>query len=116
MPASAFLQRAWPAGRHTAGVPERGFSRWLGVPSNSRRGRAHSREAASLEQARLGSRSVWFEGGWRDTSIWSRLDLPAGATIEGPAILEQSDATTVIEPGLVGLIDAIGNLVVEPAR
>jgi N-methylhydantoinase A len=71
--------------------------------------------SASLDQARLGSRSVWFDGGWRDTSIWSRLDLPAGATIEGPAILEQADATTVIEPGLAGRIDAIGNLVVAPA-
>jgi N-methylhydantoinase A len=71
--------------------------------------------SASLEKARLGSRSVWFDGGWRDTSVWSRLDLPAGAAIEGPAILEQGDATTVIEPGLVGRIDAMGNLVVEPA-
>jgi N-methylhydantoinase A len=70
---------------------------------------------ASLDQARLGSRSVWFDGGWRDTTIWSRLDLPTGAMIEGPAILEQDDATTVIEPGLAGRIDATGNLVVEPA-
>jgi N-methylhydantoinase A len=72
--------------------------------------------SASLDKARLGSRPVWFAGGWRDTSIWARLDLPAGAVIEGPAILEQSDATTVIEPGLCGRIDPMGNLVVEPAR
>jgi N-methylhydantoinase A len=71
--------------------------------------------SASLEKARQGSRQVWFDGGWRDTSIWARLDLPAEATIEGPAILEQADATTVIEPGLSGRIDAMGNLVVEPA-
>jgi N-methylhydantoinase A len=71
--------------------------------------------SASLAKARLGSRPVWFDGGWRDTSIWARLDLPAGGTIEGPAILEQADATTVIEPGLAGRIDAMGNLVVEPA-
>ena len=58
---------------------------------------------------------VWFDGGWRDTTIWSRLDLPAGAAIAGPAILEQGDATTVIEPGLAGRIDAMGNLLVEPA-
>jgi len=70
---------------------------------------------ASPAKARLGSRQVWLDGGWRDTTIWSRLDLPAGATIEGPAILEQADATTVIEPGLAGRIDAMGNLVVEPA-
>ena len=35
------------------------------------------------------------------------------ARIEGPAILEQPDATTVIEPGLAGRIDALGNLIVE---
>ena len=36
-------------------------------------------------------------------------------TIEGPAILEQPDATTVIEPGHVGRVDALGNVIVEPA-
>jgi N-methylhydantoinase A len=71
--------------------------------------------SASLENARLGARRVWFEGGWRDTGIWARLDLPAGANIRGPAILEQPDATTVIEPGLAGRIDTLGNLIVEPA-
>ena len=58
--------------------------------------------SASLEKAKSGSRQVWFDGGFRETAIWSRLALPAGATIEGPAILEQGDATTVIEPGHVG--------------
>jgi N-methylhydantoinase A len=58
---------------------------------------------------------VWFDGGWRDTNIWARLDLPLGARISGPAILEQADATTVIEPEFTGRIDPIGNLVVEPS-
>jgi N-methylhydantoinase A len=70
--------------------------------------------AASLATAALGSRPVWFDGGWRETRIWSRLDLPAGAVIEAPAVLEQPDATTVIEPGLVGRIDPLGNLILEP--
>ena len=47
--------------------------------------------------------------------VWARLDLPVDAKIAGPAILEQPDATTVIEPGLAGRIDALGNLIVEPA-
>ena len=68
-----------------------------------------------MDKARLGSRRVWFEGGWRDTAIWARLDLPSGATIAGPSILEQPDATTVIEPGHCGRIDALGNLIVERA-
>lgn len=70
--------------------------------------------STSLEAAKAGSRQVWFDGGWRDTSVWTRLALPAGAVIEGPAILEQPDATTVIEPGLVGRVDALGNVIVEP--
>jgi N-methylhydantoinase A len=70
--------------------------------------------SASLEKARMGSRPVWFDGGWRDTPVWARLDLPVDATVSGPAILEQPDATTVIEPGLAGRIDRLGNLIVEP--
>jgi N-methylhydantoinase A len=70
--------------------------------------------SASLEGAKTGSRQVWFDGGWRETSVWARLALPAGAVLEGPAILEQPDATTVIEPGLVGRVDPLGNVIVEP--
>lgn len=68
---------------------------------------------ASLESARRPSRPVWFDGGVHETQIWSRLDLPAGSVIEGPAILEQPDATTVIEPGFTGRLDDLGNLIVE---
>jgi N-methylhydantoinase A len=72
--------------------------------------------SASLAAARLGSRRVWFPGGWRDAAIWARLELPAGARIAGPAILEQPDATVVVEPDFVGRIDALGNLIVERER
>jgi N-methylhydantoinase A len=73
------------------------------------------RPDASVEAARRGTRQVWFDGGWRETAIFARLDLPAGAFVAGPAILEQPDATTVIEPGLLGRIDGLGNLIVERA-
>lgn len=68
---------------------------------------------ASVEKARKGTRKVWIEGSWRDTTIWSRLDLPVGAIIEAPAILEQPDATIYIDPGLRGRVDRLGNLIVE---
>jgi N-methylhydantoinase A len=71
--------------------------------------------ASSLPNARVGSRPVWFDGQWRDASVWARLDLPADSTIAGPAILEQPDATVVIEPGLIGRTDQLGNLIVEAA-
>jgi N-methylhydantoinase A len=70
---------------------------------------------ATLDKARRGSRRVWFDGGWRDSGIWARLELPKDARIDGPAILEQPDATVVIEPGLAGRVDALGNLIMERA-
>jgi N-methylhydantoinase A len=68
---------------------------------------------ASMEKAERGERRVWFDGGWHATRVWSRLDLPADAVIESPAILEQPDATIFIEPGLRGRVDRLGNVIVE---
>lgn len=68
---------------------------------------------ASLEMALRGSRPVWFDGAWHETAIYDRLALPVEATVAGPAILEQPDATTVIDPDLVARVDALGNIIVE---
>ena len=57
-------------------------------------------------------RPVYF-GGWHDTAIYAREDLSPGMSFDGPAIVEQSDCTTVIEPGMVTRVDAAGNLLVE---
>jgi len=68
---------------------------------------------ATLDKARSGSRRIWVDGGWHDAAIFARLDLPVGAEIAGPAILEQPDTTILIEPGLTGTVDAFGNLIVR---
>ena len=49
------------------------------------------------------------------STIWSRLDLPCGAVVEGPAVLEQGDATTLVDPDLVARVDELGNLIIERA-
>ena len=49
-----------------------------------------------VEAATLGSRQVWVEGAWRKATIYERLDLPVGAKIRGPTLLEQPD-TTIFE-------------------
>ncbi|MGN6097228.1 MAG: hydantoinase/oxoprolinase family protein [Bosea sp. (in: a-proteobacteria)] len=67
---------------------------------------------ADLETARRGARQVYLDGAWRETAIWSRLDLPVGTRIEGPAIFEQPDATILLDPGLKAEVDALGNLVI----
>ena len=60
-------------------------------------------------------RQVWFDGAWHETAIYTRLDLPVGTIIAGPAVLEQPDATTVIDPGLIARVDDYGNVIVERA-
>ncbi len=70
---------------------------------------------ASLAEALRETRSIWFAGGWRETPVYWRDWLPAGASFEGPALVEQMDATTVIEPGNLASEDSEGNIVIEIA-
>jgi N-methylhydantoinase A len=56
-------------------------------------------------------RPVWFDGKAHATRIYDRLALPVGTEIAGPAILEQPDATTWIDPDLTGRVDRFGNLI-----
>jgi N-methylhydantoinase A len=70
---------------------------------------------ASLAAARTGSRRVWFDGAWHEAAVYARLSLPVGAHVPGPAILEQPDATIVVDPGLAATVDRFGNLVMRRA-
>ena len=73
-------------------------------------------QATDKKAAHRGTRKVWFGQAWLETAIWSRLDIPVGEIIQGPAILEQPDATTVVDPGLQARIDQLGNVIIERAR
>ncbi len=70
----------------------------------------------ALEQAAAGGavpaarRRAWFDGHWQDTPVYRREQLGVGAELVGPAIVEQLDSTTVIEPGDRVRVDALGNL------
>ena len=74
-----------------------------------------SDRAGVLDGAKNGARQVWFDGGFRATPVYQREKLPADARFDGPAIIEQLDCTTVIEPGNKVRVDALGNLLVEIA-
>ncbi|MFN3400603.1 MAG: hydantoinase/oxoprolinase family protein, partial [Ferrovibrio sp.] len=67
----------------------------------------------SVEAAKRTTRKVWLDGAWHEAGIYRRLELPLGAVVPGPAILEQSDTTILIEADLVGEVDAFGNLIVK---
>ncbi|MBX9989150.1 hydantoinase/oxoprolinase family protein [Phreatobacter oligotrophus] len=72
-----------------------------------------SARAADVAGAVIGERQVHADGRWWPAKVYARDALPVGATITGPAIVQQIDATTVIEPGAVATVDAIGNLRVK---
>jgi N-methylhydantoinase A/oxoprolinase/acetone carboxylase beta subunit len=52
-------------------------------------------------------------GGAVKAAIHDRWALRPGAIVEGPAIMEQSDTTTIIPDGWRGTVDASGNLMIE---
>jgi N-methylhydantoinase A len=45
--------------------------------------------------------------------VYERDRLPVGANLNGPAIIEQFDATTVIPPGWTARTDRFRNLILE---
>jgi N-methylhydantoinase A len=73
---------------------------------------AHGEPRPALRDAEVGRRQVWFERGWLDTPVYRREWLPEDATFEGPAVIEQLDCTTLIEPDCRVARDPLGNLVV----
>ena len=59
-------------------------------------------------------RKVYFEENqaFLDTRIFERERLLAGNVIEGPAIVEESNATTLIYPGMGGKVDPYGAILI----
>ena len=62
-------------------------------------------------------RRAYFDelGGFVEVPVLARDQLRAGLQLEGPAIVEQPDTTTVIYAGQHALVDGAGNLVISLA-
>jgi N-methylhydantoinase A len=73
---------------------------------------ADGERAATLKAAQTAERRVWFSDGWHTTPIYARDRLPLDAAFDGPAVLEQLDCTTVVEPGDRVRQDKLGNLLI----
>ncbi|WP_243793789.1 hydantoinase B/oxoprolinase family protein [Saccharopolyspora gloriosae] len=77
--------------------------------------------SGGLAAALLDTQDVVFDVDGQPTScrtpFYDRDRLGAGERIEGPAIIEQYDTTTVVPVGFTANVDRYGNLVIEcPAR
>ena len=58
---------------------------------------------------------VWMADAWTEAPVYERMALGAGATIAGPAIVVEANATTVVEPDWRAEVDSRGYLVLGRA-
>jgi N-methylhydantoinase A len=69
-------------------------------------------QKAPAKVAFSGMRDVYYGGKWHATPTYRREALAAGNRIKGPALIEEYASTTVLMPGDVMHVDALGNLVI----
>lgn len=70
-------------------------------------------QAGAVEAAQSGTRSVYLSTGMVICPVYQRHRLPIGCAFAGPAIVEQSDTTTFVEPDMTVQVDAYGNLIIQ---
>jgi N-methylhydantoinase A len=61
-------------------------------------------------------RKVYFNGSWINAGVYQREKLKMGIKINGPAIIEEQGATTVIGPLNYAEIDSYMNIVIHPKK
>ncbi len=74
--------------------------------------RAEKTSPGDTPGALKSTRKVYFHGEFFKTPVYNRDLLSPGSRVEGPAIIEQLDSTTVITPGKLAHVDPCYNLVV----
>lgn len=73
------------------------------------------REGPPHGNGRTGERSINLDGTWVEVPVLDRTTLGCGSRVEGPAVVEFPEATSLIRPGWRGVIDETGTLVLERA-
>ena len=85
----------------------------IGVRRRSAEWSGFDSESTTLDEASIGRRPVYFEDGFVDCPVYERELLGAGIRIDGPAVIEQPDSTTVVEPGMSAVVGPGGTLIVR---
>ena len=65
--------------------------------------------------ARKGTRDVYFNDAFRETPIYDRYQMGPGTQIDGPAIVEERESTTVVGPDATARVADDGSLILEAA-
>jgi len=66
----------------------------------------------SGEATPTGARIIDIDGRRHDAPLFQREALGRGQRLAGPAVVEQSDTTTMIPPGWSAVVDRFGNMVI----
>ena len=93
----ACRRRAFARGHQLADGRER-------TGADARLASARRWKAGGLRDALKGRRPVYFAqyGEYRATPVYDRYQLAPGATVSGPAIVEERESTAVLGPSAVG--------------
>lgn len=57
------------------------------------------------------AREAYFDGAFQSTPVYARDRLDRGTTISGPAIVEQTDTTVIVEPDMTAEVGSANNLI-----
>ena len=77
----------------------------------------HRPGTRDVAEARKPDRPVYFPEtrGYGRCPVYDRRRLPVGARLEGPAVVEEPESTTVLPPGTTAEVDPWANLIVSVA-
>ncbi len=101
-----------------AGSAFAGAGTQIGLLKVQARGRVHAPdtpEIASHADGPTGSRAVYWReyGEFRETDVYDGPTLGHSTEITGPAIIDYPVTTVVLPPGSSGVVDSLGNIVIE---
>ncbi len=98
-------------GHSTPGAPVEFVNLRLAAFGRIAEGATPFRAPADGRSAQLDTASAIFGGEPHETSLVLRDALAPGAVVEGPAVIGEQGATTVVPPGYRATVDEHGNLV-----
>ena len=70
--------------------------------------------ARPVEEARIGLQRIYHRGRWLDAALYDRAALAQGHRVNGPAVVTQTDSTTLVLPSYAADVDAQLNLLIRP--
>ncbi len=73
--------------------------------------KAGERAVDEPDVAASATRDVFFNGAFVATSVYSRAEIPLGAVLSGPAVIDEDGATLVVPPNFRVACDVYGNLI-----